>query len=785
MEGEITCSSRGISMQFFLMFLIGAVLFHTFQYFPFLSIGTGIAASVFLAVGKKPFMIFILLAGIGYAFLRYGPVQDLPYKQNLISVSGIFVTYPTRTESGNFKQIFRTETSVDKETGEKLDALGKSDIVIISGREFHPGTEYELGIRMLKSGKRLNPGQSTRNDLYANLTEVYNSGKKKETLALRVEEYRYRIDTYIKKHFHPGSAAFLSSITTGHKNSMDDKLKDAFNAAGLAHILSISGTHFGLLSLILFSIFRFIIEALPYRVLQRITLFLSPSQAAAVLCVPFLVFYLGLSGASIPAVRSFVMIGIFLIGLVIGRKGFWLNSVFFACFLIIIWEPASIFSLSFQLSFLAVLFIGFTIRRGEDGKKEGNKFIRYVKSASLMTLAASLGTAPLVAYHFHYFSVISPLMNLIIAPLIGFILIPLSVVSAFFYLISGHFVFTPFLSPGADVSMYLVTSFAKIPFADIKIPAFPLILVILFYAGFIFYFLLNKKSYTLLIPFLPLVVYFLLSVFEKDTLSVTCLDVGQGDSALVELPDGKTMAIDTGLTGRELASFLKYRGKKTVDFLVLSHIHPDHTGGLAMIMNSFDVKEIWDSGRIILPEALQGFIHRSFNRGDVIEGHGYRVYMLHPYPGFYTINGKEYDEENNDSLVLKIESNGKSVLFTGDIEEEAEENIRHIGKWLKSDVIKIPHHGSKSSAYGPFLRTVSPETAVISVGKDNPFGHPHRETLDSLQDITVLRTDTEGAVHMRATGNDLDIMTWKDSRLEKARSLADEADNFKRLFQSW
>ena len=412
-------------MQFFLIFLIGAVLFHTFQYFPFLSIGIGITVAVFSMLKRNPLMIVLLIAGTAYAFLRYATVQDIPYQQNVLSVNGFFISYPAGTENGHFKQNFRTETAADRATGEKIDALGRREIMIISDSQFHPGTEYELGIKMLKSRKRLNPGQSIRNDLYATLTEIYNTGNRKETLALRVEEFRHRIDTYIKEHFHNSSAAFLSSITTGHKNSMDEKLRDSFNAAGLAHMLSISGTHFGLLSLILFSIFKFIIEALPYRVLQRITLFLAPSQAAAVLCVPFLIFYLGLSGANIPAVRSFVMIGLFLIGLVIGRKGFWLNSVLFACFLLIIWEPESIFSLSFQLSFLAVLFIGFTIRQEEDGKKKDNKFIRYVKSAFLMTLAASIGTAPLVAYHFHYFSVISPLTNLIIAPVIGFILIPL------------------------------------------------------------------------------------------------------------------------------------------------------------------------------------------------------------------------------------------------------------------------------------------------------------------------------------------------------------------------
>jgi len=253
--------------------------------------------------------------------------------------------------------------------------------------------------------------------------------------------------------------------------------------------------------MLLFGMFSFLIKAFPYRILQRITIFLTPSQAAAILCFPFMLAYLGLSGASIPAVRSFIMIGLFLSGLLIGRKGFWLNSLLFAAFIIVVWEPESIFSLSFQLSFLAVLFIGFSIENKEDEKrdnekKEDKKIVRYIKNAVLLTLSASIGTAPLVAYHFHYFSIISPLSNLFIAPLIGFVLIPLSVFSSFLFLITGHYMFTPIVSAISDVSLLLVKIFSHIPFADIKIPAFPPIVVLLFYAGFIFYFLSPENTFS-------------------------------------------------------------------------------------------------------------------------------------------------------------------------------------------------------------------------------------------------------------------------------------------------
>lgn len=772
-------------MHFFVSFLIGVVFFYLFHYFPFSTVIVSLTSAVYLTAKKKYSLIFVVLLGITYAFLRYEPVRELPYARDKLAVNGVFESSPVKTDKGSLKQILSITKASDINTGERLNELAGKEVAIFSDIEFELGTEYGLAVKFQKSRKRFNPGQQMRDDMYATLLYVYDSGKKRNSLNSKIQECRYRINRYIEEHIKGDSGAFITSITTGQRLNMTDELKEAFNATGLAHILSISGTHFGLFSVLLFGIFRFFIKVLPYRLLQRITIYLTPSQAAAILSLPFMLAYLGLSGGSIPAVRSFIMIGLFLLGLIINRKGFWLNSLVFAAFILILYEPEWIFSLSFQLSFLAVLFIGFSLQKEEAAEKDTGGLIRHIRNALYMSLAASIGTAPLVAYYFHYFSLISPVSNLVIAPLIGFVLIPLSVISSFLFLITGHFVFTPLVSVISDISIYLVKLFSQIPFADLKMPAFPPVLLLLFYAGFIFYFLFDKRRYLLIIPIVPVVIYLLLTIFEKEKLNVTFLDAGQGDAAVIELPDGKTMLIDTGRTGWETLSFLKYRGKKTIDMLALSHVHPDHTGGLDYLSQHFGIREIWDNGRMILPDTVSSIKHRSFSRGDVIEGKGYKIYALHPYPEFYTMKGNEHDAANNDSLVLRIEGDNKSFLFAGDIEEDAEENIMHLGKWLKSDVMKVPHHGGKASAYQPFIETVSPRIAVISAGRENPFGHPHQEMLDALNEVKIFRTDIDGAVKIHETDDGLQIKTYKDFQFDETGSLTGEMKNFRRLFEKW
>jgi competence protein ComEC len=142
-------------------------------------------------------------------------------------------------------------------------------------------------------------------------------------------------------------------------------------------------------------------------------------------------------------------------------------------------------------------------------------------------------------------------------------------------------------------------------------------------------------------------------------------------------------------------------------------------------------------------------------------------------------------EANNDSLVIRIAGSNSSFLFAGDIEEEAEENLSSLGNFLRSDVIKVPHHGGKTSAYKPFFELVSPEVAVISLGKDNTFGHPHAETLNALQGIRMCRTDLDGAVKIKESTHGLKIKTFKDFQLERTGSFTAELQNIRRLFQTW
>lgn len=772
-------------MHGFLAFLAGVLLFSLFAYFPYAT-SSVFSLILFVLFRQRRYLVLpFLITGIVYAFVRCGgPPAELPCSKDRYAVQGIFTTFPVKTKGGHIRQNFFVERAENKRTGEQVSALRGREIMMLSGEGLEPYREYLAEIRLSGNRAHRNPGGYGEQPVIAYLAGISGQGATKRPSYAQIHEVRHRINEYLTTRFDRDTGSFLVSITTGEQGYVSDPIREAFNASGLTHILSISGSHFGLFSVLLFSLFRMIIALLPYRILQRVTLFLTPSQCAAVLCFPFVLAYLGISGAGIPATRSFIMITFFLLGLIIGRRNSWLVALIFAAVVLVIWNPETFFSLSFQLSFIAVFCIGFSMKAGGQGEEKEKSLVCSLKKAFKVSLAASIGTAPLVAYHFHYFSIIAPITNLLIAPLIGFLIIPLSVFSAFLFPVSGDFIFAPFLAPVTGFVLSLIKLSAQIRYADIPVPAFPPILLLIFYAGLALLLIFSRRRSLLVLLVIPFLIYGVAVFSAKDALKITFLDVGQGDSSVLELPDGKTIVIDTGKSGREIVSYLRYRGKRRVDALVLTHVHPDHSGGLGYIQERTEIGEIWYNGRMELPGDHAHIRKRPLERGDVIEGAGYAIHVLHPYPEYYSSEGSPHAGENNDSLVIKITAH-HACFFAGDIEMEAEENILQLGTWLRSDLLKVPHHGSRNSVHEMLFRAISPAAAVISAGHCNPFGHPHQEMLVALEGIPVYRTDTDGAVRVVDSPGGLHISTYSDSRLSRAAGFSEEMKNIRGLFTPW
>ena len=823
---------------YLLAFLCGAGLFFLQRFFPVTSLiisGALLAAAGFLRSGavdrhrtalRKLLLVLPLVFFCSVGFFRAKMLYLPPPSLEKIAGESILVrgiprsaAVPLPSAPGTFSQVLEVSAAEDR-SGFPLHIR---EIRMVSPVALNPGRSYAVRARIPGDAFSLNPGGG-RHMMGGYALDFRDLGP---AASDPFSAARLKLNSFLRNRFSAEAASFLMSLITGDRSLLTRKTSDSFNATGLAHILSISGAHFGLLLLILYRAFSTLVKMLPYRLLARITLYCSPSQIAAVASIPCLAGYLFISDRSFPAVRSFIMIVLFLFGLVVQRRGVWLNTLLVAAAAIVFIRPDSLLDLSFQLSFVAVLCIGMvTGQRAGEAKNEcpeGNgspsppagvlpsAFLRcralvsvlssHIRISVLISGAATLGTAPLVAYYFHYFSLISPLTNLLITPVIGFLILPATLFSSFVYLVSDYF---PLLSIIDSVTRFVLASVgqsAQWRFAEVKIPAFPGAFLVAFYGSLFlsiaFTFRGGGKGpdrsgggtglRSLLrapVSVLVLLAVFLADPFGTRGIRVTYLDVGQGDAAVVELPDGKTLVVDTGRSGLQVGEYLRYRGARRIDALVLSHGQSDHAGGVRYLAEHFVIGEIWDNGRLLyrgLPEMRR----RGVQRGDVAKGEGYSLTVLHTYEDFYTA-GSRSTGVNDDSLVLKIQGRRSAFLFTGDIEQEGEEDLLHLGAHLRSAVLKVPHHGSRFSAGADFFRAVSPDIAVISVGRGNRYGHPHRETLVMLGAAQVFRTDRDGAVGVREReGGELEVKAWQDFQMREPAWGTEEWRNIGRLFRVW
>jgi len=619
----------------------------------------------------------------------------------------------------------------------------------------------------------------------------------KNPILLRVEAWRDHIRNFLEKNADPPSSHIFQALVLGGQENIPEEVKEHFVLTGTAHLLAISGDQFGIVAVLSFSLFIWILKRS-----EILLLSLSVRKLAAGLTIPCIVLYAFIAGGGISVIRAAIMVITFLLSILFNRERNLLHTLALAAFLILIFSPPSLFDVSFQLSFLAVLSILYLVPRILEGlKKEGpslssgtawkKSIWKYIRISLLVTAVASFGTAPFVALHFNRLSPIGLVTNLFVIPWVGFVIVPLSLVSSilsFFFVPLATFL----LNINSFITLILlrVLAFlASFPFASLFVSTPTALEIVLFYALLFLTVHLKKRGIArYLFVGLCVVLVFdfafwnLKGLFQKD-LTLTFIDVGQGDSILIEFPKGKRMLIDGGglygdrfdIGKNVIAPFLWNKKIHRIDYLVLTHPDPDHLKGLNFVASHFSIGQFWDSGlrgnsesyfqliETLLSKKVESFSLNEKTPSQIING--VQISFLNP-PGRFESprGGRNTSFFNNHSLVMKLQFKNIKVLLAGDIEKETEYRLMREGYSLRADILKIPHHGSTSSSTPLFLERVKPTYAVLSVGERNIGRLPRPEVIERYQQIgtRIFRTDQHGAVTVVTDGEKIEVRPFRD-----------------------
>ena len=572
------------------------------------------------------------------------------------------------------------------------------------------------------------------------------------------QRLKNNVETVITKD---ENSSLLIGMLIGDIENLSEEIEEDFLNSNLYHILSVSG---GQVSNIIIGI---TIMCKVLKIHKRIM---------DVICIIILFEFMFITGLTPSIIRACIMCIISLIGGLIYRKYDIANSFGISLLIILIDNPHAINSLSVLLSyfgFLGIIVLGsFFIKRVN--KRVKNNIIRYILNIVISSIAAQIFIFPIILYIFGTVSLTFIFSNLIIIPLSSIITI------IGFFIAICPLKILGVIEPLITITIYIVKFFSNISISKIYFIAPNIVEIVIYYVFIIYVYYLVRRDYIykikhffhkykvhLIFLFLLCILAIFIYQFSPKKIKINFIDVGQGDCTLVTTKYNKKILIDGG--GSEFNStfdvgektVLPYLLKKKIlklDYIIVSHFDSDHVGGLFTVIKELNVKNIIIGKQfeysdnykklleIIKDKKIKLYIVEMGQKINIDKD----TYMDILWPSNeYKITDNSI---NNNSLVFKLNTACKSILFTGDIEEVAEKAIlkqyTNNFKKLRADIIKIAHHGSKTSSSIEFLNAVKPKIALIGVGKNNKFGHPSEITLKNLKNIgcSIFRTDEKGEI---------------------------------------
>ncbi|MGR3765101.1 DNA internalization-related competence protein ComEC/Rec2 [Rossellomorea sp. NS-SX7] len=569
-------------------------------------------------------------------------------------------------------------------------------------------------------------------------------------------QWRFAGLKFIEENLPTETVGVTQALVFGETGRISEELMDSYRALGIVHLLAISGLHVGLI----------------YVMLTFILLRLGITrESSSWITIIFLIFYAVITGGAPPVIRASSM----LIILILSRKSPFsvspLDSISIVFMSLLFWNPFSVFDIGFQLSFTVSFCL--VLSSASILSCGGSYLIQLFK----ITVVAQLSSLPIILFHFYEFSLIGFLTNLLFVPLFSLIVLPMALIA----FLQG------LLLPG-DMQL-LIQSYGWIvrgidALASIlsQIPLNTLVLgkasrlVIICYVLLIMYVLKNLESGIWRFPSFILCSFVLMHAAWNQINpygEVVFLDVGQGDSTLIDLPyNGGTYLIDTGggiefpkeewekktksfSVGEDvLLPFLKSKGIMELDKLILTHGDMDHIGEAEELIKDIKINEILITPNSQGKKEMMAIISLAEKKGIPVKQVRSPYSWKSKHHSFHILSPLDDEYEgNNDSLVVYSEMGGLEWLFTGDLEEKGEKEFVHFYE-IDAEVLKVGHHGSNTSTSEDFLDEIQPAIAVISAGKDNRFGHPHPEVIRRLKKHGVLihTTADHGSLTYRFLG---------------------------------